>query len=219
MRTGRESSETRDGLPFILDGMMKPNLDAWLERNGAIALVVAGIVLVTLGLLIPTADAAKVILIVFGACAGILGIMLPRIEGPMKLGPGGLEMLLRKVREKADAFQLPAETRDDVVERTRQSYEDWQRLLWHATSDAAEGKRLNDPSGWTMTGTRLAADAADKIAAEIIANTTTVSCSNCMRIIDERSDIPADERRPCRICGSTARSITVTAPSARGAAS
>ena len=38
-----------------------------------------------------------------------------------------------------------------------------------------------------------------------------VSCGNCGRVIDEPSDLPAGERRPCPSCGATHRT-------ARGAA-
>jgi hypothetical protein len=32
-----------------------------------------------------------------------------------------------------------------------------------------------------------------------------VFCRNCLRELDERSDVPAEERRPCPVCGSTIR--------------
>jgi hypothetical protein len=34
---------------------------------------------------------------------------------------------------------------------------------------------------------------------------TTVFCGNCGRGLDFRSDIPAKEREPCPVCGSTVR--------------
>jgi hypothetical protein len=38
----------------------------------------------------------------------------------------------------------------------------------------------------------------------------TVTCGNCGRLLDERSDIPAEERLRCPVCGSRARVFTAT---------
>lgn len=37
-----------------------------------------------------------------------------------------------------------------------------------------------------------------------------VACGNCGRGLVEPSDLPADQREPCPICGSTARSFSTT---------
>lgn len=38
---------------------------------------------------------------------------------------------------------------------------------------------------------------------------TTVTCGNCGRVLDERSDVPPEQREPCPVCGSTARSFSI----------
>jgi DNA-directed RNA polymerase subunit RPC12/RpoP len=35
--------------------------------------------------------------------------------------------------------------------------------------------------------------------------TTTVKCAGCLTILDDRSDVPVSERRPCPSCGSRVR--------------
>jgi hypothetical protein len=42
-----------------------------------------------------------------------------------------------------------------------------------------------------------------------MSGTTTVACGKCSRALNEPSDLPVDERQPCPICGSTARSFGV----------
>jgi hypothetical protein len=50
-------------------------------------------------------------------------------------------------------------------------------------------------------------------------SSTTVACGNCGRKLEERSDLPAEQREPCPVCGSTARSFSVTVSAAVGVAS
>jgi hypothetical protein len=42
-------------------------------------------------------------------------------------------------------------------------------------------------------------------------NQPAVTCSNCGTVINEPTDQPIDQRKPCPKCGSTARNISVTA--------
>jgi hypothetical protein len=51
------------------------------------------------------------------------------------------------------------------------------------------------------------------------ASEATVACGNCGRQLDERTDLPVEERQPCPVCGSTARSFSVTVTAAVGVAS
>jgi hypothetical protein len=40
-----------------------------------------------------------------------------------------------------------------------------------------------------------------------VADETTVKCASCDLILDEPSDLPAENRQPCPRCGSTARAF------------
>jgi hypothetical protein len=45
-----------------------------------------------------------------------------------------------------------------------------------------------------------------------------VTCGNCGRKLEERSDLTPEQREPCPICGSTTRTFAVTASAAVGVA-
>jgi hypothetical protein len=48
---------------------------------------------------------------------------------------------------------------------------------------------------------------------------TTVTCGNCGRVLEERSDLQPEQREPCPVCGSTARSVNVVLSAAVAVAS
>jgi hypothetical protein len=41
-----------------------------------------------------------------------------------------------------------------------------------------------------------------------------VTCGNCSRVLDERSNTAPEQRQPCPVCGSLTRTVTVTATAA-----
>jgi hypothetical protein len=83
-----------------------------VAQNASPILLGAGTVFIVAGVLV-SRDAVSVPLVVIGAATIILGAVLSRAEGQVKIGPGGLEVVLGAVRRKTD--ELPAEKRDAVL--------------------------------------------------------------------------------------------------------
>lgn len=115
------TARERSGSFQALSARTPSKAERLLADNGGVALVVGGVVLVGValvpGIVVPVATA----LAVMGAAMIIVGCLLPNIEGTLKVGPGGVEAVLRAVEQRAvekgldeddrasalgDAFQL-----------------------------------------------------------------------------------------------------------------
>ena len=80
-----------------------------IERHGSPILLCAGIAFAAAGFL-ATASTAQIALCVVGASLLVLAVVLTKTEGPLKIGPGGLEAELR--RSASERAQSLAESLD-----------------------------------------------------------------------------------------------------------
>jgi hypothetical protein len=129
-------------------------VEEWLAANGGVSLVAGGVVLVVVALFASSADAVATAMVVMGAAMMIVGVLLPNLEGTLKIGPGGLEAVLRDVDRRAREEGLDEDDRalalgdayriiDEVVQAgrrtaTRQSTDE----LTDLTSTASSGGSL-----------------------------------------------------------------------------
>jgi rubrerythrin len=147
-----------------------------------------------------------------GLAAVVLGVVLPRAEGQVKVGPSGLEVVLAKVKQKAAQRGLPPEEQAKAVDAATREWALYRNLLMSSRAGPAHPLITND----AVTVARevevesAVEEAAEELAESILRKTTRVLCGQCGNEIDERSDTPADERTPCPNCGSTSRTFEVS---------
>jgi hypothetical protein len=89
--------------------------DAWLAANGGVSLLVSGFALVAAALIFEPAAGVAAAMTVMGVAVGAVGILLPNLEGSLKVGPAGVEAVLRKVDERAVEQGLDEDDRALVV--------------------------------------------------------------------------------------------------------
>jgi hypothetical protein len=93
-----------------------------LFRVGPLLLLLLGLGMMAAGIWKSQEEAVATALVVFGGSAVILATLLGRMEGPFKIGPGGLEAVLRTAQEKAETEGLPPEEADEVVGVAARTY-------------------------------------------------------------------------------------------------
>jgi hypothetical protein len=86
-----------------------------MRSNSGLALVLVGAALVGLGSFAVEKEAVGTGLVVIGAAAMVLAVLLPRSHGQLKLGPGGLEVYLSEVERLSEERGLDAELRAEAV--------------------------------------------------------------------------------------------------------
>lgn len=99
-------------------------------RNADIGLFLAGILMVTAGVFVVDEAAGQSILILIGAGLMVIGALLPRLSGPIKISPGSVEMT---VVQRLEATRKEAEQR--IPDRTEEA-------VGLAFKDLAESGRL-----------------------------------------------------------------------------
>jgi hypothetical protein len=92
-----------------------PKVYRWMSRYGPILLCAVGITMVLYAMLADKPDAVSISLIVLGVGSIAVGVLLPRIKGPVELGTGGVKAELESVH-MIDA--LVAATAETVAEVT-----------------------------------------------------------------------------------------------------
>jgi rubrerythrin len=183
----------------------------WLADHGGTVLVMVGVASVVASLFVDS-ETKAVPLIVMGLAAVILGVVLPRAEGQVKVGPSGLEVVLAKVKQKAAQRGFPPEAQAKAVEAASHEWALYRNLLMHSmaahpahpplvTSDTATGARPE------QTEASAVEETAEELAESILRKTTRVLCGQCGTEIDEASDTSADERTPCPNCGAMSRTF------------
>lgn len=86
-------------------------MKAWLSKHWSIVVLLgAGITLLALGLTAATSEALAIALAVCGVGCLVLGALLPRLEGPVKVGPGGAEVNVIRKSDYDDAIAQAAST-------------------------------------------------------------------------------------------------------------
>jgi DNA-directed RNA polymerase subunit RPC12/RpoP len=194
------------------------NPSEWLAEHGGTVLVAVGVASVVASLFV-NSETKAVPLIVMGLAAVILGVVLPRAEGQVKVGPSGLEVVLAKVKQKAAQRGLPPETQAAAVEAATREWALYRNLLMSSTEGLAHPSESPVITNDAVTSAReieiapeatAVEEAAEELAESIVRKATTrVLCGECGNEIDERSDTPAEERTPCPNCGSTSRAFHV----------
>jgi hypothetical protein len=86
-------------------------VDDLVRRYGDLLLVVVGFLLLAVAALTDR----NVILLATGSCLMLVGVFAKRMEGPLKLGPSGLETVLRGRAEETTVRELDG-GRNDAVE-------------------------------------------------------------------------------------------------------
>lgn len=100
--------------------------EQFLARNASIALLLLGVALITGALATKPPDATGTALVVMGAAMLIVGCLLPNLEGTLKVGPSGVEAVLRKVNERAIERGLDP---DDRALAVGEAYQEVLQLL------------------------------------------------------------------------------------------
>jgi hypothetical protein len=112
----------------------RPARLSWAAVIGGIALFSTGAAMIVLAVFIEDREAVAVALVALGTVLVILGVLAPRLEGPLEVGPtGGLKAQLTKQQLIETAVEKglgPAE-----IERLLEMYE-------RAAEDAAKGRAL-----------------------------------------------------------------------------
>lgn len=158
----------------------------WLTDHGSIFLVAIGIVLVGLALWRPEYEALASVLVAVGAGCVVLGVLLDRLEGTIKLGPAGIELVLKKVEEEAEDRGLGSEEKLDaiwLVLNELHSYGGPQSSWWgRGTGKASMAalassavQRVAAGEGFEQEAAKAVRDAAKEIGAQVEEEATGTS--------------------------------------------
>lgn len=167
-------------------------------------------------------------LVIVGLITFGFGIVVGRLEGPFQFGPSGVKGNLPPAPRIEDVLDPALQRRLeklDVDDDTRRALQ--QVLLGRGITEARTiEKIISAPPGIAIasggaaevrvTGVDAArvteeavAAAADEFADDLVTNNVRVYCANGHEL-DEPSDLPPDERKPCPHCGSLGRRFEVT---------
>jgi hypothetical protein len=108
-----EPSGGRPDLPFEYREFRRSY--RWLLLFGPWALAVIGVSLIGVGLFADRPSEVALTAIGFGAAMTIAGVLLPRMRGPVELGPGGVKGAVEGLPEP---LMLVAVTAEHVAEQT-----------------------------------------------------------------------------------------------------
>src|SRR4051812_46032812 len=78
-------------------GERTPAQPDWLVRQGGWILVLVAVALIALATVFADKEAVAAIFALGGVALFIVGVLLPRIQGPLKFGPTGLEISLAEL--------------------------------------------------------------------------------------------------------------------------
>jgi hypothetical protein len=188
---------------------------------GGIALALLG-VLVTVWGLVDDRDT----IVVFGLLSGGFGIVLGRLQGPFKLGPGGLEGNLPDSRARtinqAIARRLDELPLDDASKSDLTDFLTWKALRGLEFESLLSRSRTIEVPAATATARAAAPTvlidneasaeevgmAASELADELVRENVRVLCDNG-HPLSEPSDLPFEDRKPCPVCGSLNRQFNV----------
>ena len=117
-----------------------------LAAVGGVALFLVGLLMIVLAVFVEDREAVATVMVALGSVLVILGVLAPRLEGPLEVGPtGGLKAQLTKQQLIETAVEKGFGPAD--IERLLDMYE-------RAAEDAAKGRAL---------AAMLIADAANEI--------------------------------------------------------
>lgn len=95
--------------------MSSHSADRWIRDNAGLALLLVGAALVGVGGFAVESAAVATAMVSIGAVAMVLAVLLPRSQGQLKLGPGGLEVVLTAVEQRSEERGLEPELRAEAI--------------------------------------------------------------------------------------------------------
>jgi hypothetical protein len=175
----------------------------WFAAHGALVLVVAGVAFVVCAFLTDKSSLA-VALAVMGVGVVILGVFSSRAEGPVKIGPKGLELYLQAVRRRADELELSERERRILFDRALGQIENYRAVLGLPEEMEFHGQGASDTVRRPYPDERVK-EAAEELANNLVASSLVVLCANCEAEIDEQPGLRPEDRKPCPRCGERGR--------------
>jgi hypothetical protein len=177
----------------------------WFADHGALVLVVAGVAFVV-GAFVTDKSSLAVALAVMGVAMVCLGVLLSRAEGPVKIGPGGLEIYVRRVRERAKELGLSDEQTRMVLERAVAQLERYRAILGQPPGIELSSWPPRPPFRVRLRRSEEEVErAAEELANDVVSASLVVLCANCEAELDEQPGLRPEDRKPCPHCGEIGR--------------
>jgi hypothetical protein len=193
------------GVPFRRMARPEPrSANEWLADYGGAVLIVVGLSLAGLGF--AAADSARSVpLVIMGAGAAILGVLLPRVAGPVKVSPSGIEAVLtavglRAIQRKADELGIPPGEKDKLVDEALALFGQRNVTILTPAAKAVAGmpvrKARAEPTGpveqLQSLGYEAIVETAEKLAEEAVARAATTGTVETQAL----RDVPEEPEQP-----------------------
>lgn len=166
--------------------MKRFQAERWIGENQGPTLLLVGAALVGIGVLVTDAEAVATAMVSIGALAMVLAVLLPRMEGSFKVGPGGLEGALAAVEEESEGRNLEPEQRAEAVARVLQNLSVGAR--GHQGMDLERFLGPARPAATTLDIDALAVKAVEDVTAMVEVSPEDVP-TEALRVIKDAADL------------------------------